>query len=73
MVLKGAEESGFEEVIFILREDGGLTSREFLEEAERIAGEYAEAPDPRSGRLLWILSGLSLALSLSWVLYFIFA
>ena len=73
MVLKGVEGSGFEEVIFNLLEDGGLTPRDFLAEAERIAGDYAEVPEPRSGKLLWLLSGLSLALSLSWILYFIFA
>ena len=74
VVLKGTEASGFEEAIFILREERGLSSRDFLSEAERIVEDYAAEPETRlSARLLWILSGLSFLLSLSWILHFVFA
>lgn len=74
VVLKGNDASGFDEVIFVLRDEGGISSRDFLSEAERIVGDYTGGTENRfPARLLWILSGLSFLLSLSWILHFIFA
>lgn len=72
IVLKGPENSGFEEAIFVLREEDSLSPQDFLKEAERIADGFADSPSPPiHACLLWILSGLSFCLALSWVFYFI--
>ena len=72
LVLKGQAKSGFEEAIFVLREEDGISSRDFLQEAQQLMESVAEHPPSRSVRpILWTLSGLTILLSLSWVLFFL--
>ncbi|MBR0144036.1 MAG: hypothetical protein IJM21_07660 [Clostridia bacterium] len=71
-VLRGADESDFEEAIFILKEDAGLSDGEFLAEAEALAGDFSQPRRTgRGGKLAWLLSlTLFLLLAASWILYF---
>ena len=73
LVIRGAEESEFEEAIFILKEDAGLSDDEFLREAETLAGDFADDLPPRDHRLLpFGFALVSLLLVASWLFFLLF-
>ena len=70
-VMRGGKRSDFEEAIFILKEEAGLSDDEFLAEAEALAGDLT-LPGKKSGaRLPWFFTALSSLLLIgSWILFF---
>ena len=72
LVIRGRETSAFEEAIFILRAENGISDEEFMEEAKKLADEYSLSADPPPALgLPFVIVSLIAFLSLAaWAVFF---